>query len=94
MVAAGLDGSKPTGEPQGEVLLEVIREHYNEMLSFHGIKMGVRQARKHLGWYFDHLTPSPALIDLRRIALTAEDPKTALATITSAVRDIPLRRVA
>jgi len=93
-IAAGLGGSKPMREPQGEALLEIIREHYEEMLSFHGMKMGVRQARKHLGWYFDRLTPSPALIDLRRIALTADDPKIVLAAISSAVRDTPVRRVA
>jgi len=30
---------------------EVIIEHYTDMLSFYGTELGVRMARKHLGWY-------------------------------------------
>jgi tRNA-dihydrouridine synthase len=93
-IAAGLNGAKPVAEPEGEALLEIIKEHYDEMLSFHGQKMGVRQARKHLGWYFDRLVLSPALLELRRTALTANDPKDALAAVSSAIRDVPTRRVA
>lgn len=33
----------------------IILEHYEDMLSFYGIELGLRNARKHLGWYVDDL---------------------------------------
>ncbi len=41
----------PMMAEQGEVLLH----HYRELLSHYGIKIGVRVARKHIGWYCDGL---------------------------------------
>lgn len=40
--------------------------HYEDMLSFYGIQSGVRQARKHLGWYLENHAQSvaPALRDV------------------------------
>ncbi len=32
-------------------------EHYRKMLSFYGTEVGVRHARKHLGWYIGRLVP-------------------------------------
>jgi tRNA-dihydrouridine synthase len=31
----------------------MIAEHYEEMLAFYGQELGLRVARKHLGWYLD-----------------------------------------
>ena len=39
--------------PQGSDLAALISGHYEAMLSFHGIDLGARCARKHLGWYLD-----------------------------------------
>jgi nifR3 family TIM-barrel protein len=33
----------------------ILFEHYEDMLSFYGIELGLRNARKHLGWYVDDL---------------------------------------
>lgn len=32
---------------------ELICRHYEDMLTHYGIEMGVRCARKHLGWYLE-----------------------------------------
>ena len=32
---------------------DMIIEHYQDMLDFYGIPLGIRNARKHLGWYLD-----------------------------------------
>ncbi|MGI9482511.1 MAG: tRNA dihydrouridine synthase DusB [Hyphomicrobiales bacterium] len=32
-------------------LSTIVQEHYDEMLSHYGVELGVRCARKHLGWY-------------------------------------------
>ncbi|HET7412057.1 MAG TPA: tRNA dihydrouridine synthase DusB [Pararhizobium sp.] len=39
--------------PSEEMLLDVVIEHYSEMLVHYGRDVGVRHARKHLGWYLD-----------------------------------------
>lgn len=49
------------GEISKEAAIELSKsanfviEHHEEMLSFYGIQSGIRQARKHLGWYLDNL---------------------------------------
>jgi tRNA-dihydrouridine synthase B len=40
---------------------ELIREHYQDMLSLYGQETGVRMARKHLGWYTKGLPGSAEL---------------------------------
>ena len=48
----------PNGFPATPSLDEkrsIILEHYEHMLSFYGIELGLRNARKHLGWYVDDL---------------------------------------
>ena len=37
--------------PRGAALAELIEEHYEDMLGFYGAELGLRVARKHLGWY-------------------------------------------
>jgi len=34
---------------------EIILKHYEDVLSFYGNELGLRNARKHLGWYVDDL---------------------------------------
>ena len=43
---------QPTS-PNGLSLIEVIAQHYDEILSFYGEPLGVRIARKHLKRYLD-----------------------------------------
>ncbi|MBS3647101.1 tRNA dihydrouridine synthase DusB [Pseudaminobacter sp. 19-2017] len=39
-------------------LADYVIGHYEDMLSFYGAESGLRQARKHLGWYLDKHAPS------------------------------------
>lgn len=64
--------------PEGAALAEMISAHYQAMLSFYGTALGMRVARKHLGWYMDEAgTARP----LRREVLTASDPAQVLRLI-------------
>lgn len=49
-----------TGEtlpvPLGDVLADIVGEHYEMILSHYGESAGVRIARKHLGWYAEEAT--------------------------------------
>jgi len=54
--------------PQGRAFVDMVLGHYDDLLAFYGTKLGLRVARKHLGWYMDHAqTPD----DMRRAVLTA-----------------------
>lgn len=43
--------------PSRQMKGEIVAQHYAAMLSFYGREAGLRHARKHLGWYLDHLAP-------------------------------------
>lgn len=67
-VAHDLWDSEAPDIPSGSVLIDMVSEHYEAMLEFYGGDLGLRVARKHLGWYMDEVgTPAP----LRREVLTA-----------------------
>ncbi len=69
-VAAEIYGTQAPKIPVGHALADLICEHYQEMLSFYGIDLGRRVARKHLGWYMDDLQTD---IRLRKQILTEPD---------------------
>ncbi|ROU03989.1 tRNA dihydrouridine synthase DusB [Histidinibacterium lentulum] len=57
--------------PRGAAFLDMVSGHYEAMLRFYGRALGVKVARKHLGWYMDEAgTPG----ELRRPVLTGDDP--------------------
>jgi tRNA-dihydrouridine synthase len=84
-----------TGEiplpPSGNALVDLIRSHYEGMLSHYGIAVGLRAARKHLGWYLDG---ARAPMSLRQAILTEPQPRAVLRLIGSALADVPLPRAA
>ncbi len=81
-IGAALSGSDAPEGPEGAALSDMIRSHYEAMLAFYGPDLGVRVARKHLGWYMDQAaTPT----DLRRRILTETSPAAVLALLGGAV---------
>jgi nifR3 family TIM-barrel protein len=81
-IGARLFGMPPPAVPRGVALAEMVAQHYVAMLSFYGRDLGLRVARKHLGWYLSALaTPD----DLRRRILTAAAPETVLALLPDAL---------
>ena len=74
-VAAALHGHRSPQVPQGRDLVAMVSAHYEAMLSFYGEDLGLRVARKHLGWYMDVArTAAP----LRRRVLTCKSPAAVL----------------
>ena len=81
-IAHHLHGAPKPLAPQGAALAGMIAGHYDAMLGFHGRDLGLRVARKHLGWYLDAAgTPS----GLRRQILTARQPEAVLALLPDAI---------
>ncbi|AJY46927.1 tRNA dihydrouridine synthase DusB [Martelella endophytica] len=67
-------------EPTRADINAIVLEHYQDMLSFYGTDVGVRHARKHLGWYIDRLVadaPAAAKAEI----MTARDPAFVLARL-------------
>jgi tRNA-dihydrouridine synthase B len=92
-----------TGESHNEPTLAeqfaLIDTLYDEMLAHHGLKIGRRHARKHLGWALDAAAASVAApIDLlkahRMRVLTAEEPEQARRLLADAYDDFTWRAAA
>ncbi|HAR83927.1 MULTISPECIES: tRNA dihydrouridine synthase DusB [Sulfitobacter] len=70
-VAHDLFGAPAPIIPQGADFARMVSDHYEAIIRFYGEVIGLRVARKHLGWYMD-TSNTPA--DLRRAVLTAASP--------------------
>ncbi len=93
-IAEGFQKGVEPNSSEGQELLDIVLEHYGAMLAFYGLAFGVKQARKHLGWYLDRLEQSEDLTNLRRTILTADDPKLVCAALQSAICNTAPRKVA
>lgn len=68
-VRAGLRGVAGPDVPVENDLNDLVTGHYEAILTFYGAELGLRVARKHLGWYMDAAhTPAP----LRQRILTCK----------------------
>lgn len=81
-VAADLYGSEAPEVPEGAALADMIVAHYEAMLAFYGMDLGLRVARKHLGWYMDEAGTHTTL---RRAVLTEKDPAKVIKLLPQAI---------
>jgi tRNA-dihydrouridine synthase B len=69
------------GPSSAAEILDVVIEHYEAMLAHYGTELGLRCARKHLGWYLGlHCTDVPA--EMRAIVMGSRDPKAVIAALS------------
>lgn len=80
IVAEASGGHTAPGEPGGQALADYVVHHYEDMLSLYGVELGVRQARKHLGWYLDRHAPN-ALPTLRQAIMTSREPTSVISAL-------------
>ncbi len=88
-VARYLAGGPPEAPPGISAQLEIITALYEEMLSHHGERIGVKHARKHVGWALDTAAAtagasSETLKALRGLVLTAPSPRETLGRLVDA----------
>lgn len=81
-VAANLYGTTAPNIPVAGALVDLVANHYEDMLAFYGMKLGSRVARKHLGWYMDGVGCTP---ELRKAVLTERDPAIVLGLLPDAL---------
>lgn len=89
-VASALKG-EAFRAPQPSDVLRILSEHYDAILSFYGKELGVRIARKHLGWYADEAGVDAGL---RAAMMTETDPAKVVALIRTAFGEAPERAAA
>lgn len=80
-IAAALYGRPAPVVPVGAALADLVEDHHAAMLSFYGAELGLKVARKHLGWYCEAAGAAPAL---RHALVTAATPAAARALIRTA----------
>ena len=80
-VARALETGEELTDPTYEERLPLILEQYRETLEFYGPELGVRVARKHLGWYLDAL---PEGREARRTICRMNDPAEVVAALGAA----------
>jgi len=81
-IAHALTGSPMPNIPKGADLVDMIAGHYEAILGFYGTELGVRVARKHLGWYMDQAKTDR---QMRRALLTANDPRDVFGRLSDAI---------
>lgn len=72
--------------PRLDAIPALAAEHYRMMLSHYGAEVGVRHARKHLGWYLDRHAPS-APRDMKTALMTSKDAAFVEATLVEALTE-------
>lgn len=82
-IAADLHATPAPRIPTGAALADLVCAHYDAMLSFHGRDIGLRAARKHLGWYLD------AARAPRGTILTLDDPAAVMRALHAAFDAAP-----
>ncbi len=83
-IAHVLHGSSAPAIPEGMARAEMIAAHYDDMLSFYGTELGLRCARKHLGWYLEEAS----LPQAREAILTSTDPAEVLCLLGRAFAEM------
>jgi nifR3 family TIM-barrel protein len=70
-------------KPVGSAFADYVISHYEDMLLLYGVESGVRQARKHLGWYLERHAPAVSA-EQRKTVLTSFDPRQVIAELREA----------
>ncbi len=90
-IAAALRGEARSHAPIGDARAEMIADHYDAMIDFHGAELGVRCARKHLDW---HLSELPGARPLRDRLMRLGDPREVAAALRSELPDLTALKAA
>jgi nifR3 family TIM-barrel protein len=81
-IAAQLTGEVPPETPGIQTRVDIILDHYDAILAFYGIELGLRVARKHLRWYLARI---PGAQEVSAQVMTCNDP----AKVIGMIVDLP-----
>jgi nifR3 family TIM-barrel protein len=69
--------------PDAASLADYVIAHYEDMLVLYGSESGLRQARKHLGWYLDRHAPEVDA-ETRSVVMRSTEPRDVIGALTQA----------
>jgi tRNA-dihydrouridine synthase B len=72
-IAASLASGRDPRAPPLDTQADIAREHIEAMLSHYGVGLGLRNARKHIGWYLEKSGHAIATVKSWRRALCTEE---------------------
>ncbi len=90
LAAFAATGQRPA-PPTGDALVDLVAQHHGAIVGHYGPIIGIKAARKHLGWYMDLAGTPPAL---RQALLTETRPGTIRHLISAALAGDEARRAA
>jgi tRNA-dihydrouridine synthase B len=90
-LAAVVAGQPMPPEPAPGPRLDLILEHYEDMLAHHGVWRGVLAARKHLAWY---IRDYPGASELRQRIMGLDEPGAVRAALRAFFAPLPARLAA
>ncbi|MDO9524167.1 MAG: tRNA dihydrouridine synthase DusB [Gemmobacter sp.] len=85
-VSAEVFGTPAPVVPHGAALADLVCAHYQDILAFYGVDLGLRVARKHMAWYLEAADAPDAA---RRQVVTATDPAQVLRALRDGLTDAP-----
>ena len=85
-IAHELYGTPRPKIPEGGARARMIFDHYDDMLTFYGRDIGLRMARKHIGWYLEEA----GIPDAREPILTSTDPAEVIQLLEQAFAELEL----
>ncbi len=80
-IGSALEGQATKVAPTGPELADIVTRHYEAILSFYGVELGMRNARKHLDWYSNGLRGVEDYGVLRAQLMTSRDKHQVLGAI-------------
>jgi tRNA-dihydrouridine synthase B len=89
-VATFLETGVDPGPPSLAAQSDIARSHIDGMLAHYGTFLGLRNARKHVGWYLETSGAAPAVVKAnRQILCTESDPARLLAGMARFYASVP-----
>ncbi len=89
-IAAALANGGEMIDPRPQEVHDVAVEHYEAMLSLYGKALGLKIARKHIGWMFDVVPRTePDSVSLKAAVFTSDEPAAVISGIRRWFADAP-----
>ncbi|TWI93059.1 tRNA-U20-dihydrouridine synthase [Roseibium hamelinense] len=90
-----LDTGDRLKAPQGAEFRDLVTGHYEDILSHYGTYLGLRIARKHLGWYLDAAMPAVQPdAGIKRRIMTSTEPSEVLSALEICLAEPGVRSAA
>ena len=93
-IAKAAGGGGPVSAPEATETADIAERHYRAMIEHYGLSVGLRAARKHLGWYLDRICEGRLPHATRAAAMRSTDPDDVVGILRTAALAAGMRGMA